>query len=70
MGRTLMIGQTACYWPQGATKPLAAICLDMDGEQATLAVMTKEGGRFVKTVGPKEDATGEGWGEVGQVFHG
>lgn len=70
MGRTLLIGQTCCYWPKGADKPLAAMCLDCDGlGNATLAVFTVEGGRFVKTVGPKDSRNGEGWGGVGQIFH-
>lgn len=60
----------AWYWSKGATKPLAAICLDSDGEQATLSVMTKEGGRFTKTVGAQQEAGAEGWTEVGEVVHG
>jgi len=70
MGRTLQIGQTANYWPRGATKPLAAICLDMNGEQATLACYTTTGGRFIKTVGPLNEPGGEGWTEVGQSVIG
>lgn len=70
MGRTLQIGQNANYYPAGATKPLAAVCLDADGEQVTLACFTKEGGRFVKTVGPINFPGEEGWADVGQRIYG
>jgi hypothetical protein len=69
MGRTLLIGQNACYWSASGKKPLPAICIDCEDGNATLVVFTAAGGRFVKTVGPKQGAQGEGWGEVGQVFH-
>jgi hypothetical protein len=70
MGPKLEIGQTCCYWSTGATKPLAAICMDMDNEtgKATLQVFTIVGGRFTKTCDPKMDPTSEGWAEVGQSF--
>lgn len=70
MGRTLMIGQSCCYWIQGAKKPLPALCVDCDSEGiATLAVFTGAGGRFTKICAPKNDATSEGWGQVGEFFH-
>lgn len=71
MGRTLQIGQNCVYWSNGAKKPLPALCVDCDADgTAILAVFTAAGGRFTKTVGPKNDVTDEGWGEVGQTFHG
>lgn len=71
MGRTLQIGQTCCYWSDGANKPLPALCVDCEPDgTAILTVFTGAGGRFTKTCSPKTDATGEGWGEVGQRFHG
>lgn len=67
MGRTLQIGQPACYWPKNATKPLPALTIDCDRDgQAMLVIFTGAGGRFVKTVGPLNRRGGEGWTEVGQ----
>lgn len=71
MGRTLQIGQNCTYWPPAATKPLPALCVDCDADGiATLAVFTAAGGRFTKICAPKSDAIGEGWGQVGETFHG
>jgi hypothetical protein len=67
MVRTLQIGQPACYWSDGAAKPLPALTIDCDGEgNATLAVFTAAGGRFTKMAGPKNAPRGAGWTEVGQ----
>jgi hypothetical protein len=67
MGRTLQIGQNACYWSAGASKALPALTVDCDRDgQATLVIFTAAGGRFVKTVGPLNFPGEEGWTEVGQ----
>lgn len=67
MGRTLQIGQTCQYWTKGASKPLAAIVLDVDGSIATLSVLTPTGGRFMEAaVEPKFVVGGSGWTEIGQ----
>lgn len=70
MGHTLEIGQTCCYWSNGADKPLAAICMDCDHDgYATLQVFTAAGGRFTKVCNHKQDARGEGWTNVGERVH-